>query len=167
MSGMAPWEFHEVFVSEDYADWQDDPDSLRKAMHLAVSAGHLADHYCRFHQRHNPEFEQKYPGPESDDKGLNQFLAALYKREPMFKLIRHMANAYKHLYTRSSCSVSSGGAIEYLEHEEMRLDQQYSEPKGDITIKTRDGSSTTFSAAIAATIQMWDDVLSQADPWTG
>jgi hypothetical protein len=33
--GMDPNQFHHVFVKEDYCDWKREPDSLRKAMHLA------------------------------------------------------------------------------------------------------------------------------------
>jgi hypothetical protein len=58
-----------------------------------------------------PKFEQIFPGPATKDDGLNLFLAALYKREPAFKTIRHMANALKHLYTRATCTVASGGAV--------------------------------------------------------
>jgi hypothetical protein len=78
--------------------------SLRKAMHLAVSAGHLADHYCRYYQRNHRKFEEKYPEREIEDEWLKLFVEALNRREPKFKLIRDMAIAYKHLYTRTLCS---------------------------------------------------------------
>jgi hypothetical protein len=170
--GMVPSEFYEGFVLQDFFDWEEQPSSLRRAMHLSISAGHLADHYCRYHQRHSPQFEQIFPGPPTDDKGLKLFLPVLYKREPTFQTIRHMANALKHLYTRATCNVASGGAVWQLVDDDgltLKSDFEAREEKGDIVIQTTDGLTTLFSVAIRGTMDMWSDILSRGNdnPWTG
>ena len=95
MTAMSPDEFYCGFVLEDYDDWKDTPESIRRGFHLAVSAFHLADHYFQYHARHNPAFAQKY-------NKLEKFQAALTQRSPAFKTIQDMAIAYKHLYPRAT-----------------------------------------------------------------
>jgi len=104
MAEMTPYDFFDAFVLEDH---QDDPSSIRKAFHAAISAFHLAGHYFRFYSRRHEEFSKRF-------RTLGQFQTALTLRTPSFKVIQDMANAYKHLYTFTSCSIASGGAIERL-----------------------------------------------------
>jgi hypothetical protein len=69
-------------------DWDAQPDSIRLAFHVAVSGFHLADHYCRYHQRQVPAFARKYP--EKNDQGLKDFQEALKRKTPAFKVIQDM-----------------------------------------------------------------------------
>lgn len=140
MSGMTPDEFYEGFLCEDYADWKAEPTSIRRAFHAAVSAFHLADHYCRYHQLRDTAFAQRYK--EKNDQGLRDFQETLRRRTPFFKIIQDMANAYKHLYTRASCSISSGGAIETIEFDNETVDHEWSEGYSavGVVIRHRDGS---------------------------
>ena len=164
MSGMTPDAFYEGFFCEDYADWKAEPDSIRRAFHVAVSAFHLADHYCRYHQRTDTAFARKYK--EKNDQGLKEFQEALRRRTPSFKIIQDMANAYKHLYTRASCSVSSGGAIEAVEFDNETVDHEWSEDSATvaIVIRHRDGSVTKFAEAIEQAMKMWSETIYQGDP---
>jgi hypothetical protein len=164
MSGMTPDEFYEGFVWQDYVEWQAEPDSIRRAFHVAISAFHLADHYCRYYQRNNTAFAQKYQ--EKDDKGLQDFQEALRRRTPSFKIIQDMANAYKHLYTRASCSIASGGAIMTVKFDSETIEHEWSEKSyvGTIIIRHRDGSVSKFVEAIDQTMQMWSEIISQGDP---
>jgi hypothetical protein len=161
MPGMTPSDFFEGFLFEDYADWKNEPTSIRRGFHVAVSAFHLADHYFRYHARMNPAFAAKY-------NSLNKFQAALTRRTPSFKVIQDIANAYKHLYTRASCSISSGGSVESVNLDGREIEQNWQGSdgnyKGDIAIRHRTGAVTQFSAAIAAVIEMWTDIINQDDP---
>lgn len=73
MAAMSPYAFYEGFVYEDFSDWKDEPESIRKAFHVAVSAFHLADHYCRYHQIRSPTFQKLYGKDAIRDEGLNKF----------------------------------------------------------------------------------------------
>jgi len=163
MSGMTPDEFYECFLCKDCEDWEAEPDSIRRAFHVAVSALHLADHYCRYYQRRNVAFAQKYKG--RNDQGLKDFQEALKRRTPSFKIIQDMANVFKHLYTRGSCSILSGGAIQAMLGDET-IDHDKSEKSAidTILIKHRDGSVTKFADSIEQVMKMWSDIMYQSEP---
>lgn len=160
MSGMKPWEFYETFVVGNHTDWQNEPYSVRLAFNLAVAAFHLADHYFRYFEKQNPDFVRRHG---KDDDGLRSVQAALIKKQPYFKVIRDMANAYKHLYTRASCSIASGGAIEYVEFDGNKIAPDSDDGNYKIVIHHRDGRITKFSEAIEGVMRMWDEIL-YADP---
>lgn len=167
MVGMTPYEFYDVFLSENYEDWKNEPDSIRKAFNVAVSAFHLADHYCLFHQRKSAAFLQRYK--EKNDVGLNEFRSDLELCQPLFKVIRDMANAYKHLYTRgTTCSIDSTGAIECVEYNGESIEQDWSDASADsvaeIVIRHDDGSVTNFHTAIEGVMEMWREIIHQKDP---
>lgn len=165
MSGMTPYYFYDAFVSADYSDWESEKDSIRKAFHVAISASHLADHYCRYYQRKNAKFRQRYGEDATEDKGLRKFQVRLRRKQPSFKIIQDMANAYKHLYTRGSCDVSSSGAIEYVKYGSKIIDHDY--PLGIIVIKHRNGTVTKFEAAISDVMTMWHEIIfTHEDPLT-
>jgi hypothetical protein len=122
MTEMTPYEFFDAFVYWDYKDWQDERNSIRKAFHAAVSASHLADYYCRYHQRTNAAFQLRYGDDWLKDDGLTKFRCALQERELLFKPIHDMALAFKHLYPRARCDVSSGGEIENVQCDDLEID---------------------------------------------
>jgi hypothetical protein len=159
MAGMRPYEFYDAFVRVDYWDWQQEPHCMRKAFHVAVSAFHLADHYCRYHQRSSKTFQKRFGTDWESDDGLKKFQNALRKREPSFKPIQDMAIAYKHLYTRGHCNISSAGSIEFLECNGLTI-------VGDcaIVITHRNGAVTKFQTAISGVMDMWQQVLALGDP---
>jgi hypothetical protein len=157
MVEMTPDGFFEGLVLEDYEDWKNDPHSIRKSFHSAVSAFHLADHYFNYYHRHNQKFSTKY-------KKLENYQTALKRRTTSFKVIQDMANAYKHLYTRGSCSILSGGAIENVTYGKQIIENAYSDNNGHeqidgIIIRRRDGSVVQFTAAIADVIEMWRKIM--------
>ena len=161
MAGMTPDEFFEGFVEEDFEDWKAEPDSIRRGFHLAVSAFHPADHYFSYHSRRLPAFAAKY-------KSLDRFQAALTARTPSFKIIQDVANTYKHLYPRASCSIASGGSIYSVTYDGQEIEQTWDQANGtytcDIIIRQRDRSETRFSVAITAVMQMWTTIIGQDDP---
>lgn len=161
MTAMSPDEFYCGFVLEDYDDWKDTPESIRRGFHLAVSAFHLADHYFQYHARHNPAFAQKY-------NKLEKFQAALTQRSPAFKTIQDMAIAYKHLYPRATCSIASGGSIESVSYDGQEIEQHWQKGDGqfiaEIIIRHRDGTNTNFSVAIDSVMTMWNEIIQQNDP---
>jgi hypothetical protein len=161
MAGVKPYEFYDAFVWVDYFDWQQDPHSLRKAFHVAVSSFHLADHYCRYYQRNSSTFQKRFGTDWESDDGLKKFQKALRKREPSFKPIHDMATAYKHLYTRGRCDVSSAGSIELFKGDRLTI-------VGDrvLVIKHRNGDRTKFETAISGVMDMWQQILDLDDPAT-
>lgn len=114
--GMTPQQFLESFVDPNLCDCESQPGDVRRAFNAAVSASHLADHYFKYHHRHNPHVVQGF----SD---LGSFIANLdLATGGAFKDIRSIANAYKHLYTGDGrlakfSSVDSCGSIECIEFE--------------------------------------------------
>ena len=156
MPGMTPYEFYEGFVFPNYSDWQKEPTSVRLAFNTAVAAFHLADHYCRYFQNEDADFLQRYG--EGED-GLKEFQATLVLRQSDFKTIQDMANAYKHLYTRTSCSIASGGAITCIEYEGDKIEADYEEPKYEVVIRHRNGAMTKFSKVIESVLEMWTDIV--------
>jgi hypothetical protein len=161
MAGMKPFEFYDAFVWVDYWDWQQEPHSMRKAFHVAVSSFHLADHYCRYHQRSSATFQKRFGTDWKNNDGLVKFQKALEKREPSFEPIHNMATAYKHLYTRARCDISSAGSIQFLKCDGLTI-------VGDrvIVITHRNGATTKFKTAISDVMDMWEQVLALADPAT-
>jgi hypothetical protein len=106
--GMTPYEFMDAFVVGNYEDFQDHPDCIRRGFNAAVSASHMADHYYEYMKRHDPTKVAKF---RSD----SNYIESLYKNPgECFRDVRSIANAYKHLYTKSSCSISSAGSIDLV-----------------------------------------------------
>lgn len=164
MTEMTSSNFYESLAFPDYKDWKREPHSIRKAFHVAVSAFHLADHYCRFHQRTHVGFQQRY-GKNWDavrNPGLTDFHLALEKRQPSFNLIHSMATAYKHLYTSGTwCEVLSGGDIYVLKYKNLNIQH------GDddvIMIRRKGGSTARFDKAIAGVMTMWGEIIQGDDP---
>jgi hypothetical protein len=151
---MTPDEFFDGFVLEDYDEWNEEQSSIRKSFHVAVSASHLSDHYCRYHQRKSVAFQRRFGKYWLKDEGVIAFKCALSKRQPLFKPIHHMATAYKHLYTRTSCDVSSSGAIESIKSGSLNIDHDPDDYV--VVIRHRNGSTTNMD--------MWREVLALNDP---
>jgi hypothetical protein len=159
---MTPEDFYLGFLVENYEDWQQDRYSIRRAFNAAVSALHLADTYCLYHQRHSPTFLKKY----GRRKGLERFQKALFRREPHFKTIRDMATAYKHLYPGATCDVSSGGSIDAIRYPGGEIVHDVpDEPQGhwEVLIRRRNAMAVKFSVAMDAVIAMWDSIILKSD----
>jgi hypothetical protein len=161
MSKMQPFDFFDAFVIPDHEDWRKEPSSIRLAFHVATSAFHLADHYFQFYSRQDAAFGAKY-------KNLEKFQDALVARTPAFKVVQDVANTFKHLYPRARCSISSGGAIESIEDGDLEMQSDWEDngahPKGDVSIRHKDGSTTRFSKSIGDVYSMWSDIFSGNGP---
>lgn len=162
MAEMTPDEFFEGFVLEDHGDWKNEPHSIRKAFHSAVSAFHLADHYFRYYKRRNQNFSTKY-------STLDSYQNALKHRTPSFKVIRDMATAYKHLYPEGNCSILSGGSIEWITYGNQKIVQAFLDSDGHehidgIVIRRKDSSVVDFTAAIEDVIEMWRKIMEGDQP---
>lgn len=109
--GMTPYEFMDAFVVGNYEEFRDQPDCVRRGFNAAVSASHMADHYYEYMKRHDPAKVSQF-------KSDSNYIECLYQSPgECFKDVRGIANAYKHLYTKSSCSISSAGSIDLVEFE--------------------------------------------------
>jgi hypothetical protein len=99
----------DAFVEGNYEDFHYKPDCIRRAFNAAVAASHMADHYYEYCKRHAPARVSQY-------KSDSNYIESLYRTPgECFKDIRGISNAYKHLYTKSSCSISSAGSIDSVE----------------------------------------------------
>jgi hypothetical protein len=159
MPELKPSEFYEAFVVGNYEDWKEQPNSIRRAFNVAVSAFHLADHYWEYFQRRSADFSRRY-------SCIRELQDALVRREPFFKVIHDVAIAYKHLYPRAkNCSILSGGAIvesvQYEDNEitEIKIDYSELSEKDDVIIHHKDGTSTKFSEAIENVKKLWEEII--------
>jgi hypothetical protein len=165
MPAMKPYDFYEAFVIPNWREWQaqqHDPFSIRLAFNAAVAAFHLADHYFRYYEKHNADFQRRYG---KGDNGLRKFQAKLVSRERNFKIIQDMANTYKHLYPRPSCSILSGGAIMWMALKDDKITARpfsKGSPDFEIVIRHKDGKTTKFSKAIESVIEMWSKIIDPA-----
>ncbi|MER9724647.1 MULTISPECIES: hypothetical protein [unclassified Mesorhizobium] len=70
-----------------------------------------------------------------------------------------MATAFKHLYTRATCSIASGGSIESVTYRVDTIEGDWQQAEGGWTggviIRRRDKSIVRFDQAIEAVIEMW------------
>ncbi len=153
--GMHPVEFFDCFVLWDFEDWKAEPQDLRKAFHVAVSAFHLADHYQQFYARQDSAFAGRYPRPAV----LHKVLA---ERAPHFRVVQGVATAYKHLYTRTQCEVSSGGSLTFVERPEQSLGVDWTGRgvEGGLVVRLRGGATIPFEQAITQVLEMWSEILS-------
>src|SRR5690349_20060284 len=106
--GMTPFEFMEAFVEGNHEEFEDKPNCIRLGFNAAVAASHMADHYYEYMKRHDPATVSRF-------KCESNYIESLYKNPgKCFKDVRSISNAYKHLYTKSSCSISSAGSIDLV-----------------------------------------------------
>jgi len=104
--GMTPIEFMDAFVEGNCDEFFAMPDCVRRGFNAAISASHMADHYYKYMKRHDPAIVAQYASEGS-------YIESLYQTPgECFRDIRSIANAYKHLYTKSTCSISSAGSID-------------------------------------------------------
>jgi hypothetical protein len=76
-----------------------------------------------------------------------------------------MGNAYKHLYTRASCSIASGGTIETVAFRGNTIEHAWDESDcaGQIIIRHRDERTSIFSTSIEAVVNMWTTIIEEPD----
>jgi hypothetical protein len=78
-----------------------------------------------------------------------------------------MANAYKHLYTFTNCSIPSGGAIEYLMFGKQTIEEEWQQdtgkPIGRIVIHRKELPTVEFAGAINEVIEMWTNIINSSD----
>ena len=107
---MKPYQFYEMFVLGNYSDFKDQPDCIRRAFNAVVSASHMADHYFNY-------YKDKDIAKVNDCIHIGNYVEYVSKQtNGIFRDIRSIANAYKHLYTKTDprSSISSAGTIEVI-----------------------------------------------------
>ena len=104
---MNPYDYYENFVSPNCKDFYADESNLRKAFNAVVSVVHMTDNYFNYYKKQGDSRILSYKKMED----LQRYLSTQAK---YFNDIQSIANAYKHLYTKSEkayVNVESGGAI--------------------------------------------------------
>jgi hypothetical protein len=162
---MTPDVFYEAFAVGNYNEFIDEQSSVMKAFNSAVAASHLADCYFNYYKEHNPSLIH-------DFQNLTKFINFINERtNNLFKDIRSISNAYKHLYTglkedyARHSSISSAGTIEsiiFVDEEvkdlsEEHMDESNGELKVVYTRKT--GEQILFLKAIDCVIDFWKTML--------
>jgi hypothetical protein len=162
--GMTPYEFMDAFVVGNYEDFHDQPDCIRRGFNAAVSASHMADHYYEYMKRHDPARVAQF---RSD----SNYIESLYK-DPgeCFKDVRSIANAYKHLYTKTSCSISSAGSIDLVRFQikgvsVKAVEQDWvsspntGEDSTKVIYRRRDGTQGDLLNALTQVCDYWHSVI--------
>jgi hypothetical protein len=151
--GMMPIEFFESFVEGNRQDCHNDKTCVRRAFNAAVAASHLADHYFKYGQAH-------FQASVSEFENFSRFVENLSLRtDGAFRDIRSISNAYKHLYTWASCSVSSCGAIELVEFKDSDCDLDNVSQQEAVYFTRRNGSSSEFLPVLDKVVNYWRDLF--------
>ncbi len=159
--GMTPDDFFETFVQGNYQDYLHHPGSVRHAFNAAVAASHMADHYHEYERVHNPAYPY---GTERDATSVMQ--AANAQTHGAFNYLRSIANAYKHLYLRSThADVSSAGAIYSLSSLDSVDDiaeivgEEEEEKSGSVRFTDKAGIEHEFKLVLDAVMKHWEDLM--------
>ena len=154
---MTPEEFLFSFVRGNLSDFREDKGNVRKGMNAAVSMFHLSDHYFNYWKAN--DFGKLRNYPERID-----FLRHLEGLCSQFLDIQSIANAYKHLYldtTKAHVSISSAGAIESFETDELKIDFEYQRNQKvyEVFYHTKTGEKKCLLDALESTYKMWQQFL--------
>ena len=117
-----PEYFFSYFVLGNYSEFKLYPGDVRIAFNAVLSAAHMADHYFYFYKKNNPNKVKTF-------QNIGSFVVFVSKKTKfIFKDIRSIANAYKHLYTLDNpktaiySTVASPGTIETITFQNKRSD---------------------------------------------
>jgi hypothetical protein len=156
---MNPYDFYSAFVQENYYDFSNEPDNIRKGINAAVSAFHMADHYFNYYKRNDPSKIAPY-NKRAD------FLRHIEGRSRYFVDIQSIANAYKHLYLDSSqsyVSIASAGCIESIifEQDNITVDGCGQDDKGNFIViyTTTSSQKVKLLEALKDVVNMWSNFL--------
>lgn len=158
--GMNPDDFDLAFVSENYEDFCADEASIRKGFNAVLSCFHLTDNYYNYYKKHDPAKVSPFPK-------LKDFQIFLSSKTEFFKDIQCVANAYKHLYTRSDKSyvtVESGGAVTSIQirgNDVVEIDGCAINDEGrSIIVYTRkNGTKVRLKEALDEVRRVWEAIL--------
>ncbi len=157
--GMHPYDFYTAFVEENYHDFYNEPDNVRKGINAAVSAFHMSDQYFNYFKKNDPNKISRF-------KDRTDFLKYLAKESKYFNDIQSIANAYKHLYLNSSLShvsIASTGCIEKIEFEKdgITVDgcSQDDDGKFVVIYTTKISQKIKLLEALKDVISMWSKIL--------
>ncbi len=157
--GMNPFDFYQAFVEENYNDFLAEPDNVRKGINAAVSAYHMADQYYYYYKKNDPSK-----------------IALFNKRPDYLKYLEHqskysidiqsIANAYKHLYLKSSSShvtIASTGCIETIifKQDNIIVDGCGQDDEGNLVViyTTKNSKKIKLVEALKDVIHMWSAII--------
>ena len=158
--GMNPLDYHDCFVCPNYQDFCEEENNVRKGFNAALSASHMSDNYYNYYKANDP-------GKISSFKKLKDFKVYLSSKTPYFDDIQSIANAYKHLYTRSSqphVTIESGGVITSIQihgNNVVEIDGCGTDDSGkNVVIYTRkDLTKARLKKALNHVLDIWKDIL--------
>ncbi len=156
--GMTPYDFYGGFVLPNYWDYENELGDVRLGFNAAVAASHMADHCFWYFHKHSPAKIGRFPQLEDYVNYLSQ------KTDGLFWDIHSVANAYKHLYTRSEASVSSGGAIDSITRLPGDITEIAAETSPSIVVyRRRTGERCELLPALKKVVDFWSEELDARD----
>lgn len=159
---ITPYDYFKNFIIDNYEDFKKESSSLRKAFNTVVPSSQLADIIYNYYYQRNNNLERQYPTIGSYIKKINN------KTNYLFRDIRSIANAYKHLYTgiedkySKYSSISSMGTIELISLEDNFIQEisKEHEKKMNIIIYTRkNGDKKKLEGALSHIIKFWENEI--------
>ena len=162
--GMTPYRFYSEFVVQNAQDFYNNPGSVRCAFNAAVAASHMLDHFVNYQGADAPMacFETK-------DKLIEHLRDQTQNR---FKLVRNVADAYKHLYiNRYDPDLTSAGAVYSIEitDDQGQVGEIIAElneednPTEAVRVRTTDGHEVNFTDVLNTVVQCWERLLPAGD----
>lgn len=165
-----PEYFFNNFVMGNYCDFKKNPAEVRLGFNAVVSASHIADHYFYFNKKHNPNKVKAY-------RNIGSFVGFVsHNTQLLFKDIRSIANAYKHLYTLDNprtaiySTIASPGTIETITFKnispwikEIREDLAEDLSTTRVVYTRTDGQQIILIETLEIIISFWTDFLNSLE----
>jgi hypothetical protein len=152
-----PHSFYKHFVLPNFRDYVQRPDDIRLGFNAAVPAFQLADIMWSFYEREDPAVINAWPSPKA-------FLSHLTHREPYFRTVRSVANAYKHLYFEpkkaSFYEITSPGDVFVVETKDIELLSESYDERALVIVNRKDGTQVVLKTALEAVVlRLWPSVM--------
>jgi hypothetical protein len=148
---MTPEDFYYNFVKENFDDFIEKEECVRRGFNAAVAVFHMADHYYNYCKRNAPEKVKRFPK-------IKDYYVYLSQKNQYFQDIQGIANAYKHLYQRKPgapyVTINSAGSIESVSAHNLKIELDESQ-KYVAYCNTKSGERIRLSVALKSVIEMW------------
>jgi hypothetical protein len=150
--------YFDEHVIPNLREWTSQPTADNRAMNLAISLNHLADHFWEEHQTD--------PSKPLSARSLKEFREKLVDLTPEFGLIRDVADAHKHFKlnrTDRNVTHATQTAVGAMGWGEAAWNHGTWGGTPEVIVTFDDGSKHHFSMAVAKVMSMWQTLLGRAE----
>lgn len=160
---MHPAHYLEVFVEGNFYDFKENSNCLRRAFNACVSTSHMADIYFNYCKRNQIDIISEF-------NKLKDFIIFINKETSnIFKDIRSISNAYKHLYLDDDVysTIASGGVLTSVESFNKDagicgINSDYydhANRETTVTFTRKDGSTDSLNPILESVNKFWFDLI--------